>query len=391
MALFEKICLLLLGVFGNAWLWASVVNRLYGLPYHERFLNRLRHVCELGLIGVPLLLLGSLVTVDQSAAAAGFALIPQGLGIYFSWAWIFPTLGLVLYAVRVGRRMTTRLPAGYQVLSSRVVNIADELGFRPAAPGPYDKLLSVPGNEVFTVELNEKRFAFPNLPTEYDGLRVLHLSDLHFLGTITKPYFEDVLRRAAEWKPDLILFTGDLIDDEELTAWLPDTLGQLDAPLGKFSILGNHDWHLDDRVVRSALRDLGWIDCQGQVCEIRRDGASLFLGGDERPWMGEAPDFSPVPKTAFKILLSHTPDNIAWARRERIDLMLSGHNHGGQIKLPLIGPVLAPSKYGVQFADGVFHLAPTTLHVSRGVSGRHPLRWRCRPEVTLLHVTRDDG
>ena len=68
--------------------------------------------------------------------------------------------------------------------------------------------------------------------------------------------------------------------------------------------------------------------------------------------------------------------------------MLSGHNHGGQIKLPIIGPFLAPSLYGVRFTDGVFHLAPTSLHVSRGVSGRHPLRIRCRPEVTLLHLKR---
>lgn len=388
MALLAKFVLLLLGVFGNAWLWASVVNRLYGLPYHERFLNRWRHVCELGLIGIPLVLAASLFTFDQSTATAGIALVERDSPFSWWWIWSVPALGLGFYAVRVGRRFLDGPPPGFQELSSTVVDVEAELGFPPTGAGPYHKLLKVPGNQALTVELNEKQFEFANLPAEFDGLRVLHISDLHFLGTITKPYFQDVMRRAAEWKPDLVLFTGDLLDDPELTEWLPDTLGQLDAPLGKFSILGNHDWHLDDRVVRSALRDLGWIDCQSQVCEIRREGASLFIGGDERPWMGDAPEFEPVPAEGFKILLSHTPDNIEWARKRGIDLMLSGHNHGGQIKLPIIGPFLAPSLYGVRFTDGVFHLAPTSLHVSRGVSGRHPLRIRCRPEVTLLHLKR---
>lgn len=283
MALFAKFVLLLLGVFGNAWLWASVVNRLYALPYHERFLNRCRHLCELGLVGIPVILAASLFTFDRSVATAGIAIVERDMQPAWWWVWTVPAFGLGLYALRVGRRMLDRPPRGFRQLSSTVVDVEAELGFTPSGPGRYQKMLQVPGNEVFTVELNEKQFEFENLPAPFDGLRVLHISDLHFLGTITKPYFQEVLRRAAEWKPDLVLFTGDLLDDPELTSWIPETLGQLQAPLGKFSILGNHDWHLDDRAMRSALRDLGWIDCQGQVCELRREGASLFIGGDERP------------------------------------------------------------------------------------------------------------
>ena len=99
--------------------------------------------------------------------------------------------------------------------------------------------------------------------------------------------------------------------------------------------------------------------------------------------MGAHPEFSGDAQ-AFRILLSHTPDHIAWARAQGVDLMLSGHNHGGQIVLPVIGPVFAPSRFGVRYAGGAFWLEPTLLYVSRGLAGRHPLRINCPPELTRI-------
>jgi predicted MPP superfamily phosphohydrolase len=90
----------------------------------------------------------------------------------------------------------------------------------------------------------------------------------------------------------------------------------------------------------------------------------------------------------FRLCLSHTPDHITWARRHEVDLMLSGHVHGGQVRLPLIGPVVVPSLYGRRFDSGTFHLPPTVLHVSRGLSSEQPLRYNCRPEVTKLVLRR---
>jgi hypothetical protein len=93
---------------------------------------------------------------------------------------------------------------------------------------------------------------------------------------------------------------------------------------------------------------------------------------------------SDCPAGPFRLCLSHTPDNIAWARRAGIDLMLSGHVHGGQIRFPVIGSMLVPSRYGRRYDCGVFAEGPTLLHVSRGLSGEHPLRYGCRPEVTRI-------
>ena len=100
--------------------------------------------------------------------------------------------------------------------------------------------------------------------------------------------------------------------------------------------------------------------------------------------MGTHPDLSCVSAESFRILLSHTPDNIMWARQQGIDVMLSGHTHGGQIRLPILGPVYSPSRFGCRYSGGVFWLNPTLLHVSRGLSGREPIRYNCPPELTKL-------
>jgi predicted MPP superfamily phosphohydrolase len=88
------------------------------------------------------------------------------------------------------------------------------------------------------------------------------------------------------------------------------------------------------------------------------------------------------------LCLSHTPDNFAWAKRHRVDLMLAGHVHGGQIRLPWTGSIFVPSRYSRRYDHGTFHEGPTVMHVSRGLAGEVPLRYNCRPEVTLIVLQR---
>src|SRR5690606_16156395 len=102
----------------------------------------------------------------------------------------------------------------------------------------------------------------------------------------------------------------------------------------------------------------------------RRDvrGEPIVLAGNERPWGLTAPDMNDAPPPLangglFRLLLAHTPDQFAWARQQQFDLMLAGHTHGGQIRLPGIGPLVAPSRHGVRYASGVFYRAPTLMHV----------------------------
>ena len=116
----------------------------------------------------------------------------------------------------------------------------------------------------------------------------------------------------------------------------------------------------------------------------------MIVAGDERPWFRHGPAIGPADRRsrALKILLSHTPDHFGWARRQKVDLMLAGHTHGGQICPPGIGPLVCPSRHGTKYADGFFYHAPTMLHVSRGTASLMPLRINCPPEITRLMLCR---
>jgi predicted MPP superfamily phosphohydrolase len=103
---------------------------------------------------------------------------------------------------------------------------------------------------------------------------------------------------------------------------------------------------------------------------------------DENPSLAKPRDLQ------LKILLSHSPDQVRWARKHGFDLMLCGHTHGGQIRYPIIGPTVCPSWYGVRYASGLFLERALAIHVSRGVSGLFPIRWNCLPEVALLVLRR---
>ena len=253
-------------------------------------------------------------------------------------------------------------------------------------PGPRRKIALLPGNQQFSLEVNTKTYSLNRLPQAWDGLSIVHFADTHFRGAVTRRYFELVCEQARALEPDLFVFSGDLFDDLELLDWLRPTLGQLKAPLGQYFVLGNHDWFLDANVVRQEYERDGWIDISSRSIELKsgKSGPPIVIAGDETPWMGTHPDLSHVSPETFRILLSHVPDNIYWAQKQKFDLMLAGHTHGGQIRLPVLGPVYAPSLYGCRFASGVFWMDPTLLYVSRGISGREPIRYNCVPELTKL-------
>ena len=368
---------------GHTELMVTLVNRVHALRIRRETLRQLRHAHDLFVVAFPVLLVGWF-------GFGGPGLFTGGQWADLPWGW-WPYLGLCGMGV-VGLLMSSLRyllrpnPKAQITNHSRIIDIAARLGYPPLVDGPYRRMANLPGNEIFQLEVSEKVFRLSGLPQEWDGLSVLHLSDLHFIGTVDRPFFEQVIDIAADMQADLIVFTGDLLDRQELVSWLPETLGRLSARLGCFFILGNHDWEhgLNPGETRQAFSDLGWQDTAGKTVCIEHNGRTLAIGGSECPWMGEHPDFSNLTDDVFRLLLSHTPDNLSWARRQRIDLMLSGHNHGGQVVLPGIGPVYAPSRFGVRYASGVFWEDPTLLYVTRGISGQYPLRLNCRPELTKL-------
>ena len=376
--------LLIVLVAGHTELLITVVNRTHGLPIHIGPLRHFRHIDDLMIPLFPALLLWQVGIGGPGLLTGGsWTAVPLSWTIYLSICGC-GAAGIVWSAARWWLQVVPRQQTSYH---SRILMVEDELGYRPFGPGPYSYLTRVPFNEVLQVEFNEKTYQLHRVPEVWDGLSILHLSDVHFSGSLQKPFFERVVQECRALTYDLVVFTGDLLDDPALLEWLPSTLGQLEAPLGKFFILGNHDWTLNPDRSRELFQELGWQDASGEVQLIDYRGHSLLVGGTERPWMGRQPDFSSVNSNGFRLLLSHTPDQLPWARSQQVDLMLAGHNHGGQVVLPIVGPVYAPSQFGVKHVGGTFWDPPTLMHVSRGLAGKHPLRWRCRPEVTRIVLT----
>jgi len=368
---------------GHAALWIALVNRLHSQPWLPQTLKLIRHFHDAVLVLFPL-------AAIWFVGLHGPRLLYGGgwneLNEFWTVVFAVCAAGCVWLCFRSLFRLYDRFHELSVKHATHVYNIAAELGHLPAQPGPYSSLIRIPRNQQFQLECNEKHFFFPHLPAGWEGMSILHLSDFHYLGTITQEYYSQVLEKATRQPADLLCFTGDLIDNMKLLSWIPATLGQYHGTLGSYFILGNHDWYQDPLQVRQTLSDCGWTDLGSRNESLCFHGARLLIGGDETPWMGDHPDMS--PPADFRLLLSHTPDNIRWACRQNVQLMLSGHNHGGQVQLPLIGPIYSPSRYGCRFASGTFQLHPTLLHVSRGLAGQHPLRWNCRPEITRIVLHR---
>lgn len=256
----------------------------------------------------------------------------------------------------------------------------------------------VPGNQILQLRVEEKTFRFEQLPVALDGLRIAHLSDMHYTGRIGKGFFDQVIGRTNAAAPDLICITGDLLDKTKYQDWIESTYGQLKARLGVFFILGNHDRYVKDvSALRSQLGQHGLVDVNGRWEKLEiphpTDPADLFLAGNELPWFEGAEALEGTgqlsgDRPAFHIAMCHSPDEKNWAATRQFDLMLAGHTHGGQVRLPVIGPIIAPSRYGVRYASGVFQIGRMALQVSRGISGADPLRWNCPPELCILTLKR---
>ncbi|MFO7168594.1 MAG: metallophosphoesterase [Chloroflexota bacterium] len=237
--------------------------------------------------------------------------------------------------------------------------------------------------------LEHVELRLPRLPRGLDGLRIGHLTDLHLGFRYTERnalWGVEQMRREA---PDLIVITGDLVSFQHAIPDIAAALRGISAPLGVYAVPGNHDhWEgVDD--VRAALAVCGVTMLINEHRRIRRGGADLWLLGVDDLWDGSASlsaTLRGVPAGAFTLLLAHAPDFVTEAAARGVDVQLSGHTHGGHLRLPLLGPLGMP-RFGRRYVMGRYQVGPTALYVSRGLGGP-PLRLLCPPEATIITLRR---
>jgi predicted MPP superfamily phosphohydrolase len=394
-------CLLLLSALvGNAAFWITFLNRSHGLGIWRPLVHGCSLLALAGFAGGPFVVLAAVLAASPSLAAAlpvgllgwlnGFAGSPLA-----TMANLYTALCILVALVPVPWWLLSgwfqRDPAQQKALRVRCVDFAAHLAGKQLLHGKGRYGALVPGNEIFQVEIAERTLALQRLPARLEGLTIVHLSDMHMSGRISIDFFHEMVDRTNALAPDLIAITGDIVDSAECLEWIVPTLSRLNAPLGVYGIVGNHDVWVDVPALLTKMAEAGIVNLGGRSKRVEIAGENVLLTGNELPWIVPAHDADEEVRTAgadcsLRILLSHAPDQINWARRRDYDLMLAGHTHGGQIRFPIVGAVLAPSIYGTKYASGLYYKAPTLMHVSRGVSGLFPVRYNCRPEITLIKL-----
>ncbi|MDN4593726.1 metallophosphoesterase [Polycladomyces subterraneus] len=246
--------------------------------------------------------------------------------------------------------------------------------------------------EPYWHEVEHVSIRIPCLPQAFEGMRIVQFSDLHLGFHLMPRDLDTIAKTIRRCQPDLLLFTGDLVDDgtEVVNEAIP-YLTQLRAPLGQFAVLGNHDYRDPEAIVDGWNRS-GFEVLRNEHRLIQKGEDVIVLAGIEDLLMSH-PDIrhalDGLPANACTILMSHCPDVAEGAKHHPVDLQLSGHSHGGQIRLPLIGHVITPPG-AKKYVDGWYQLDRMQLHVNRGIGTTLlPIRFNCRPQISVLELRRE--
>jgi uncharacterized protein len=237
-----------------------------------------------------------------------------------------------------------------------------------------------------------------------DGIRILHISDLHLMGRNRK--IESYFKKLETIESDFVLITGDLIDSDKGIEWCAKYLKKLPSRFGAFACLGNHDrfdfnilqvhpcfFHLMGRpkennleLLARKLKENGIQILINEKKTVNINSARLTIVGADEDTAPLKRLLSNIPQGEYVILLSHMPDLLKELGHSKLNLALSGHTHGGQIRLPFIGPIVAFSSFQRKYNRGLYNYDGYYLNVSGGlgVARAVPIRLFCPPEATLL-------
>ncbi len=227
----------------------------------------------------------------------------------------------------------------------------------------------------------------------HDGLMIVHLTDLHHSLFTPLEEIQHAVHLTNRLRPDLVALTGDYVTFSRDYIWpLAEALAKLKARHGIFAVLGNHDFQVDPADVTRALRAHGIRVLRNSHWAVHWRSATLWIAGVDDLWW-QADNFAAalhgLPARDAKVLLCHNPLGIRAASEHGIDLVLSGHTHGGQVRLPVVGSVYGRSRLGERFVDGWNRLKGTQIYISRGIGKvLVPLRVGCPPEIACLRLRR---
>lgn len=247
------------------------------------------------------------------------------------------------------------------------------------------------------VEVTRVTLTLPRLPRQFDGYRIVQISDIHAGKWLPTSFLEEVVRMVNIEQPDLVAITGDFVTYtyHEAPLDLVPSMLKLRSADGVAAVLGNHDYwgNHGDYLIRHIIRESGMIDLNNSVHTIEREGVPLHIAGVDsaRERMARLDTvLEKLPKHGEAILLAHEPDFAdVSAPTGRFDLQISGHSHGGQVVIPFVGPPHLPPM-GRKYHTGRYQVGNMIQYTNRGLGMVGlPVRFFCRPEITVLTLTNE--
>lgn len=248
------------------------------------------------------------------------------------------------------------------------------------------KMARLAMDEANSLSVERIEITLDRLPKRLDGVRIAHLSDIHHSPFTDLDHILEAVAVTNSLEPDLVLLTGDYVSHEpEYVAPMAEAVGALTSTFGSFACLGNHDHWTDAELVRSRLEENGIRVLVNEGIRLTTGKGSFWLSGVDDYLVGKT-DLKAALAGSFqhemKLLLAHNPIIARQAARRGVDLMLSGHTHGGQVKIRSgEGGLFA----GRRMTSGLHRRQSTQIYVTRGIGTVVlPVRFQCPPEISLI-------
>ena len=243
--------------------------------------------------------------------------------------------------------------------------------------------------EPFMLAIERQKIFLQRLPKALDGLRVIHLSDFHFGPLTDSQHLERAVQAANDLRPDLIALTGDYISHERsYAAPCAELVGRLRATHGVFAVLGNHDHWTDATLIADLFRAEGIRVFLNEGMRMDVEGESFWLAGVDDTMVGleDLPlALAGAREDEFKLLLAHNPTILRRAARAAVDLVLSGHTHGGQVNWR--SERSRSGRPRRRLLRGLARRGKTQIYVTRGLGTVVlPIRYGCPPEISVLEL-----
>jgi uncharacterized protein len=262
--------------------------------------------------------------------------------------------------------------------------------FRDLAQG-FSRVAREALAEANSVIVEHVSVTLPRLPKEFDGFRIVQLSDIHHSPFTGLEHIERAFEIANHLEPDLIALTGDYVSHEE--KYVPpvaEAMGKLHARHGVYAVLGNHDHWTDGDLVSDMMKNEGIRVLNNEGFRFEYNGASIWLAGVDDLLVGltDLPSaLKGSDKNEFKLLLAHNPSIIRMAQPAGVDFMLSGHTHGGQIRLRDANESSLLPRRRRRLSSGLHKRGNTQIYITRGIGTVVlPVRYGCPPEVSVIEL-----